>query len=150
MLYIFFRYISERKQESEQSSKKSNKSKTANKFYYNNLNRNAKLIYDSLEGNKNNLKYGTIEIRLSDDLEEFIEQSGNIEEIFSAAVNAFEFDNPDIFYIDMSKLIFYYEKNGFGNYKIYLKHADQYSNFLSDGFQDESAIVNAENEINHK
>ena len=140
--------VIEKNQESEQKNKKTKKSKVANKFYYNNLNSYAKLIYNSLNANKNNLKSGTTEIKLSNDLAELIEQSGNVEEAFSAAVNAFEFDNPDVFYIDASKLMFYYEKNGFGNYKIYLKHGDQYNNFLLDGFQDETKIINAENEIN--
>lgn len=118
------------------------------KFYYENLDNYSKLIYTALENQKNDLKTGNSIINLPNELANALENGKNMEEIFSAAVNAFEFDNPDIFYLDASKLVLYYEKSTFGNYKIYLKHNDEYSNYLIPSFNNENDINMAQNKIN--
>ena len=78
-----------------------NKESKKTKFYYTNLDEYSKLIYNALEEQKDKLKNGTAEITISNKLSEAIENGENIESIFSAAVNAFEHDNPDIFYLDL-------------------------------------------------
>ena len=119
-----------------------------NKFYYNNLDNYSKLIYEALENKKDSLKTGNAAINISNKLGEAIENGNSMEAIFSVAINAFEYDNPDIFYIDPSKMILYYEKNYLGNYKIYIKNDEQYSNYLINGFDGEENVQRAQNEIN--
>ncbi len=119
-----------------------------NKFYYNQLDNYSKLIYTSLEEQKENLKLGNSIIKLPNKLSEIIE-TNNLKAIFSIAVNAFEYDNPDIFYLDVSKLIVYYERDSRGNYKIYLKNDENYSNYLIDSFNNKQEIEQASNDINN-
>ena len=120
----------------------------SNKFYYNQLDNYSKLIYESLERQKENLKNGTETINLQEKIKNILEKE-NIEAIFSAAINAFEYDNPDIYYIDMSKLVLYYESYSSGKYNIYLKKDDQYQNYLSDDFSNEEDIKIAQMKIDN-
>lgn len=132
-----------------QSSNTTNKQlNITNKFYYSNLDEYSKLIYNGLEANRASLKTGTAEIIISNDFSEAIERSENIEKIFSAAVNAFEFDNPELFYLDSSKLLLYYEKSTFGNYKIYIKQGDEYGNYILSSFKNENGVNNAQSKLN--
>lgn len=124
-----------------------NKEPEKTKFYYTNLDEYSKLIYNALEDQKDKLKNGTAEITISNKLSEAIENGENIESIFSAAVNAFEHDNPDIFYLEMSKLILYYEKNYLGKYKIYLKAKEENENYLISSFKNEEDIDTAQRKI---
>lgn len=119
-----------------------------NKFYYNQLDSYSKLIYKSLEEQKENLKSGIETIYLPEKIKNIIEEE-NVEEIFSAAINAIEYDYPEIYYIDMLKLVLYYEKYSTGSYKIYLKKDNQYQNYLTDGFYSEQDIEMAQKEINN-
>lgn len=118
----------------------------SNKFYYNQLDSYSKLIYESLEKQIENLKSGTEIINLPEKIKEILEKD-NVKDIFSAAINAIEYDNPDIYYIDMSKLILYYESYSSGKYKIYLKKDDKYQNYLTDGFYSKQDIEIAQAEI---
>ena len=118
------------------------------KFYYSQLDEYSKLIYQSLQNNKELLKSGNETIYLPSEIGEGLENGANIEAIFSVAINAFENDNPDVFYLDSSKLVLYYEKSSLGNYKLYLKNDEEYSNYFVDGFRSKEDIDNAENQIN--
>lgn len=120
----------------------------SNSFYYNQLDSYSKIIYKSLEEQKENLKSGIETIYLPEKIKNIIEEE-NVEEIFSTAINAVEYDYPEMYYIDMSKLILYYEKYSTGSYKIYLKKDDQYQNYLMDGFYSEQDIEMAQEEINN-
>lgn len=118
------------------------------RFYYNQLNEYSKLIYESLENQKENLKTGTSIIKIPDGVKEILEtEKNNIEAVFSIAVNAFEYDNPDVFYIDSSKLVLYYERDQLGNYNIYLKSSDEFENYLIDGFASKQEVNEAEEKI---
>ena len=75
-----------------------------------------------------------------------IDKGEDIEAIFSAAVNAFEFDNPEIFYLDLSNLILYYERSTYGNYNIYLKNSSGRNSLLPQ-FENEDDVDNAQYEI---
>ena len=118
-----------------------------NRFYYEQLDEYSKLIYDTIESNKNVLKTGNAKITLPKKLGEIVESQKNIEAIFSIAINAFECDNPDLFYFDASKIVLYYEKSALGTFSIYLKNGDEYNNYLIDDFNNENDVNNAQNEI---
>lgn len=131
----------------EQTSSEEN-TNNVNKFYYNQLNNYSKLIYQSLEKQKDKLKTGNSIIQLPDTISEILESDKNsVEAIFSIAVNAFEYDNPDVFYLDSSKLVLYYERDTLGNYNIYLKHNNQFENYLIDGFSSKKEIEEEEIKI---
>ena len=120
----------------------------SNKFYYNQLNEYSKLIYESLEGQKENLKTGNSLIKLPNKISEILElEQGNVEAVFSIAINAFEYDNPDVFYLDNSKMVLYYERDSLGNYSIYLKGNEQNPNYLIEGFNNKEQVEQAQTEI---
>lgn len=121
-----------------------------NKFYYSQLDGYSKLIYESIEEQKEKLKTGNSKIKLPDKIGEVLEKENaedNIKAIFTIAINAFEYDNPDIFYVDASKLILFYERDAFGNYNIYLKNSEQDNSYLLDGFNNEKDVEQAQNQI---
>lgn len=120
------------------------------KFYYKQLDEYSKMIYDSLDDNKENLKTGIAKINLPRQIAEFLkteEGTSKIEGIFSIAINAFEYDNPNIFYVDFSKMVLYYESDSLGNCMAYIKNDDGSSNYLLDGFDRKEDINKAEKEI---
>ena len=132
-----------KEEEPKQEITKSN----VNRFYYGELDEYSKLIYDTIESNKSALRTGNAKIALPKKLGEIVESEKNIEAIFSIAINAFECDNPDLFYFDPSKIVLYYEKSTLGNFNIYLKNGDEYNSYLVDGFNNEADVNNAQNEI---
>lgn len=120
------------------------------KFYYNQLDDYSKLIYNSLNEQKENLKTGTSTISISKDLGELLKTEEGIKEvevIFSVAMNAFEYDNPDVFYIDTSKMALYYESDSLGNYNIYIKSYNENDNYLIAGFNNKEDIDKAQEQI---
>lgn len=120
------------------------------KFYYNQLDEYSKSIYDSLNRNRDVLETGTVKIDLDDRIGELLkteEGKSNIEGIFTIAINAFEYDNPDIFYIDGSKMALYYESDSLGNCNAYIKNYDENYNYLLEGFNNEEDVSNAKEKI---
>lgn len=126
---------------------------SSDKFYYNQLDEYSKKIYDGLYNNKENMKTGTSQIDLDNDLAKYLtnkENEDKVEGLFTLAVTAFECDNPDVFYIDFSKMVLYYEKNSLGKCKAYVKSDDNKGNYLVDGFngkEDVDTAINTVNEI---
>lgn len=118
-----------------------------NKFYYKQLDDYSKIIYDTIEKNKNSLRTGNAKIILPKKIGEIVENKENIEAVFSIAINAFECDNPDLFYFDATKIILCYEKSSLGNFNIYIKNADGYNNYLIDDFNNEEDVNIAQSKI---
>lgn len=123
---------------------------TGNKYYYNLLDKHSKSIYKILEKQKDNMKTGNAIINLPDDLSEFLETEelkNSIKEILTIALTAFEYDNPDMFYIDISKMVLYYETDSLGNSTFYLKNNQIYNNYFIDGIDSEQMVCNYIKEI---
>lgn len=121
------------------------------KFYYNQLDDYSKAIYNCLENQKENLKTGTATIEMPAEIEELVkteEGAESIEGEFTVAVNAFEYDNPDIFYLDYSKMALYYEIDSLGNCIAYIKNYEGNANYLIEGFNSKEDVENAEDQIN--
>ena len=117
------------------------------KFYYSNLDSNAKMVYNALSEQKSKLRKGNENINLPAEFGKAIDNGENIEYIFSCAVNAFEYDNPELYYLDLSKMTLYYEKNAFGDFKIYLKPNNE-NGYLLSGFSNEQDVISAQRKIN--
>ena len=80
---------------------------SGHKYYYNQLDEYGKIIYDSFEQNKENMKSGTYTIDFGTQFSDLLnsENGENIlNEAFQSAWNAYTYDNTDIFYIDVEKL----------------------------------------------
>ena len=79
----------------------------ANRFYYSQLDVYGKLIYDKLYENKDKLKTGTYTADFGTAFDELLHEENGSETLnnsFQLAINALTFDNPDLFYIDVTKV----------------------------------------------
>ena len=76
-------------------------------YYYSQLNDYAKLIYNGIVDNRENLKTGTYTIKFGkafNDLLNTPDGSEILNSSFQSAVNAVLLDNPDIYFLDITKM----------------------------------------------
>ena len=75
--------------------------------YYYQLDDNAKIIYRELEKNLDNMKSGTYNVAFGKTFNELLHEENGEESLnnsFQLAINALNFDNPELFYLDISKI----------------------------------------------
>ena len=75
--------------------------------YYDQLDTYSKTIYNSLDEKKEKLKTGDYTIKFGSTFSDLLQQENGSETLnnsFQLAVNAFSFDHPEIFYIDITKI----------------------------------------------
>ncbi len=125
---------------------------TKTRYYYDQLNNNAKIIYDALENNKDNLKKGNYTINLSTKFDSLLHsQDGErlLTDACQSAWDAFTYDNPDTFYIELSKISLITEYTTIGKkttYSVSIGPGDN-TNYFQEGFSSEEDVTNAINEI---
>ena len=123
------------------------------KYFYNQLDNNSKIFYNALEKNKENMKTGTYEINLGTEFTNVLSASDGEEKLgdyYQTAIEAYTYDNPEIFYIDFEKLYLNIETTTRGNKKTYkvLMNSGNNTNYLSSQFSKEeinSALTEMEN-----
>ena len=113
----------------------------ANRYFYNQIPKTSQIMYDDLVNHKADLKTGVSAITISTKEE-------GAEDYFQTAYDAFDLDNPDVFYLETNKisLITKTSTNFFrqSSYEYIIKpHGEDY---LIDGLS-ESIILNAEEKI---
>ena len=77
------------------------------KYFYNQLEEESKTIYKALESNKENMKSGTYRIELGENFSDILEKENGQEELgnyYQSAIEAYIYDNPNIFYLSPSKM----------------------------------------------
>ena len=123
------------------------KPKSSNyKYYYDQLDENGKLIYNVLENNIENLKEDNYKLDFSTTFNELLNKSSGKYELnlsFQSALDAFFYDHPEIFYIDLTKIslvINYTSFAGKTTYKVSLEPRDNSSNYLIDGFNSKEDV----------
>ncbi len=125
---------------------------TVDKYLYNQLNEYSKIIYNAMESNKENMKTGTYEINLGAEFSSLLSESNGEEllgEYYQSAIEAYTYDNPDVFYIEFSKLYLNIETTVRGNkktYKVFL-NAGNNTDYLTSEFLSKERIDAALNEI---
>lgn len=131
---------------------KNNENIQINKYFYNQLDEYSKLIYNALENNKENMKTGTYEINLEPKLSQLLSKDKgeeNLKQYYQTAIEAYTHDNPDIFYIEFSKLYLNIETTTRGNqktYKVFINSGNE-NNYLKQGFSSKESINKSINEI---
>ncbi len=81
--------------------------RNADFLYYHQLDDNAKIIYQELEKNLDNMKSGTYNIQFGKTFDDLLHEENGEESLnqsFQLAINALNFDHPDLFYLDVSKI----------------------------------------------
>lgn len=85
----------------------SNNRSEAKSFYYNQLDQAGKTLYNAIDNNKENLKTGTYQIKFSKEFDDVLKEENGQEKLitaFHSAWTAYIYDNPELFYIDISKI----------------------------------------------
>lgn len=127
-------------------------SNETDKYFYSQLDKYSKIIYNAMEANKENMKTGVYEINLGTEFSSLLSQNDGeklLSEYYQSAIEAYTYDNPDVFYIEFSKLYLNIETTTRGvmkTYRVFINAGDQ-GNYLTDEFSSKENIDNALGEI---
>ena len=119
-------------------STSNNTNTSLNRYYYKQLEDESKTIYNALINNKENMKNGTYRINLGNDFDTLLNTSTGEDQLgkyYQSAIEAFNYDNPDIFYLDCNKLYLNIETTTRGEQKsfnIYINSGEQPNYFLDE------------------
>ena len=128
------------------------KNEYQNKYLYSQLGENGKIIYEKLYENKENLKTGTYTIQFGNAFYDILSQengSDKLQEEYQTAIEAFTYDNPDVFYIDGTKMYINIEtiqKIFSTKYNVYINSAKD-PTYLLDGFTSKEQIDQCESQV---
>lgn len=128
------------------------KNEYQNKYLYSQLGENGKIIYEKLYENKENLKTGTYTIQFGNAFYDILSQengSDKLQEEYQTAIEAFTYDNPDVFYIDVTKMYINIEtiqKIFSTKYNVYINSAKD-PTYLLDGFTSKEQIDQSESQV---
>lgn len=118
------------------------------KYFYNQLEEPSKIIYKAFLQNKENMKTGTYQIELGTLLSDILKQENGQEELgnyYQSAIEAYTYDNPDVFYLNPKKLYLNIETTTRGkkvSYNVFINNGDK-SNYLTDEFNSKEQVDNA-------
>lgn len=125
---------------------------TINKYFYNQLEEHSQTIYKAFETNKENMKTGTYQVELGSSFTSLLNQSNGQEQLatyYQSAIEAYTYDNPDVFYLSPNKMYLNIETTTKGNnisYYVYINSGEE-ANYLIDEFSSKEQINNAISEI---
>ena len=122
------------------------------KYFYNQLEEPSKTIYKAFESNYENMKTGNYRIDLGDSFS-FILEKENGQEIlgdyYQSAFEAYNYDNPEVFFLSAEKMYLNVETTTRGNkktYNVYINSGEQ-ANYFTDEFSSKEEIDTAINKI---
>ena len=119
-----------------------------NKYFYNQLESYSKTIYKAFESNKENMKEGTYKINLGTSFSNILSKQNGQEELgkyYQSAIEAYTYDNPDVFYLSPNKMYLNIETTTRGSkttYYVYMNNGNQ-DNYLIDEFSSKEQIDEA-------
>lgn len=115
---------------------------TTNERYrnlYDQLNKYSKVIYDQIYKHKEELKTGTYKIEFGNTFSELLSQTNGekiLQKNYQSAIEALIYENPELFYIDATKMYINIEKitkiTG-TKYNVYINQGNE-TNYLAKGF----------------
>lgn len=130
-------------------------SNSQDRYYYNQLDDNSKIIYAEILNNLNRIKDGEDNIKISSRLS-LLANSNDMNDAlmtaFQNAWDAFRNDNVDVFYIDGTKMCLVTKTIKRGSktkYEFYISKGKN-ANYLIDGFVSKEQVEIAEQFISHK
>lgn len=125
---------------------------TINKYFYNQLEEYAKTIYKAFETNKENMKSGTFKVELGNSFDSLLKQNDGQEQLgtyYQSAIEAYTYDNPDVFYLSPNKMYLNIETTTKGKnvtYYVYVNSGKE-DNYLIDEFSSKEQINRAISQI---
>lgn len=121
---------------------------TINKYFYNQLDEYAKTIYKAFESNKENMKTGTYKVELGNSFSSLLKESNGqdlLGEYYQSAIEAYTYDNPDVFYLSPNKMYLNIETTTKGKnvtYGVYINSGEE-DNYLIDEFSSQEKVESA-------
>ena len=118
------------------------------KYFYNQLDDYSKTIYKAFESNKENMKTGTYKVELGNSFSELLGTENGQDELgkyYQSAIEAYTYDNPDVFYLSPNKMYLNIETTTRGRkttYYVYVNSGNQ-ENYLIDEFSSQEQINQA-------
>lgn len=125
---------------------------SVNKYLYNQLGEESKIIYRALEANKENMKTGNYKIELGDSFSNLLNQENGQEilgEYYQSAIEAYTYDNPNIFYLSPNKMYLNIERTTTifkTTYNVYIDNGEATS-YLVDEFASKERVDEATNKV---
>ena len=125
---------------------------TIDKYFYNQLEEPSKTIYKALESNKENMITGTYKIEFGNTFSDILDSANGQNELgdyYQSAIEAYTYDNPDVFYLSPSKMYLNIETTTFGSsttYNVFINNGSD-ANYFTDEFSSESQVRSAINSI---
>ena len=123
-----------------------------NKYYYNQLDDIAKIIYDSIEDNLANMTSGNYEIKLSSQISNILYETNGEQQLdssFQSAWDALMLDRTDTFFIDVTKVNLKIRKTTYGSkvtYAVSISPKNS-SGYLANGLDNKKMVHTTLNEI---
>ena len=128
---------------------------TQNRYYYNQLDENSKIIYAEILNNLDKIKSGEDNIKISSKLSSLANSDDMNSELmiaFQNAWDAFRNDNVDVFYIDGTKMCLVTKTTKRGSkvkYEFFISKG-QNANYFVNGFYSKSGVEEAEAFVSEK
>lgn len=118
------------------------------KYYYNQLDANAKKIYSKLENNIENIKTGTATLDFGDEFNSVLNEEQGQTELnisYQSALDAFSLDYPEVYYIDVTNMVLmiYSRTNLFGTTYTTTIEPAAGTDYLIDGYSNKSEVDSA-------
>lgn len=123
------------------------------KYLYNQLDNESKIIYQAFEKNKENMKSGTYQVEFGNQFSSVLSQTNGQDKLadyYQSAIEAYTYDNPDVFYLSPNKMYLNIESTTRGNnvtYNVFMNQGSSNSNYLIDEFSSKAEVDRALNEI---
>ena len=108
-------------------------------YFFDQLSEKSKTIYRALESNKENMKSGTYRIDFGNDFSDILNTTNGQDELgnlYQSAIEAFTYDNPEVFYLSPNKMYLSIETTTYANsrtYNVFINNGNE-SNYLIDEF----------------
>ena len=118
------------------------------KYFYNQLEEKSRIIYRAFESNKEQMKTGTYQIELGDSFSDTLSQSNGQEQLgeyYQSAIEAYTYDNPEVFYLSPNKMYLNIEtttRGGTTTYNVFINSGNE-ANYLAEEFNSKEEIDQA-------
>ncbi len=118
------------------------------RYLYNQLEEYSKIIYRAFETNKEQMKTGVAEIQLGNYFSDLLNQANGQEllgDYYQSAIEAYTYDNPDVFYLSPNKMYLNIETTTKANkktYRVFINNGNQ-NNYLIDEFSNVQQVNTA-------
>jgi hypothetical protein len=128
-----------------------NNSNSVSNFMYDQLDNYSKIIYDGLQNSKEQMKSGTYKVEYGNNFDDVLANDDGqtvLGEYYQSAVEAFIYDNPDVFYLEPTKMYLNIETSTSITKKtsnVYISNSGQV--YLAEGFISESQVTQAQEQI---